>query len=180
MHFTKQQNNVQAFVNLHIRRIILFRRQHFLQEVFARFYFLGKITTEKTVILEVIRGFIFYSSILLQLSDHMLFIIEKILPKGADVPGGTCRTILADWMNTRDFLADWPGRRDKAFKLGVCRLKLDVWYANYNGNGLLFHVTQPTRRSHWKTLDLVLYLNHFSFSNPDITLTRNTYLNIKL
>jgi len=106
MHFTKQQNNVQAFSNLHIRRIILFCRQYFLQEVFARFYFLGKITTEKPVILEVIRGFIFYSSILLQLSDHMLFIIEKILPTGADVQGGTCRTILADWMNTRDFLAD--------------------------------------------------------------------------
>jgi len=47
MHFTKTQNNVQAFVNLHIRPIILFRRQYFLQEVFARFYFLVKVTVEK-------------------------------------------------------------------------------------------------------------------------------------
>jgi len=106
MHFTKQQNNVQAFANLHIRPVVLFRRQNFLQEVFARFYFLGKISTEKSVILEVIRGFIFYSSILLLLSGHMLFIIEKTLPAGADVPGGRCRTLLADWMPNRDILVD--------------------------------------------------------------------------
>jgi len=30
MHFTKTQNNVQALVNLHIRPIVLFRRQYFL------------------------------------------------------------------------------------------------------------------------------------------------------
>jgi len=34
-------------VNLHIRPIILFRRQYFFQEVFARLYFLIKITAEK-------------------------------------------------------------------------------------------------------------------------------------
>jgi len=32
---------------------------------------------------------------------------------------------------------------------------------------------------HWKILDLVLDLNDFSFSNPNQTLSRHTYLNIK-
>jgi len=32
---------------------------------------------------------------------------------------------------------------------------------------------------HWKILDLVLHLNYFSFSNPNQTLSRHTYLNIK-
>jgi len=32
-------------------------------------------------------------------------------------------------MRNRDFLADWPGRRDKALKPGLSRLKRDVWYA---------------------------------------------------
>jgi len=50
MPFTKKQNNVQAFVNLHIRPIIHFRRQHFLQEVFARFYFLVTIPAAKVSI----------------------------------------------------------------------------------------------------------------------------------
>ena len=27
--------------------------------------------------------------------------------------------MLADWMPNRDFLVDWPGRRDKAFKPGL-------------------------------------------------------------
>ena len=39
-----------------------------------------------------------------------------------------CKTTLADWMRDRDFLADWPGRRDKALKPGLSRLKRDVWY----------------------------------------------------
>jgi len=42
--FPKKQNNVQAFVNLHIRPIILFCSQYFRQEVFVRFYFIVKIT----------------------------------------------------------------------------------------------------------------------------------------
>jgi len=49
MHFTKKQNNVQTFVNLHIRPIILFCRQYFLQEVFVRFYFSWKSLKEKSV-----------------------------------------------------------------------------------------------------------------------------------
>ena len=32
-------------------------------------------------------------------------------------------------MRNRDFLADWPGRQDKALKPGLSRLKRDVWYA---------------------------------------------------
>jgi len=32
-------------------------------------------------------------------------------------------------MQNRDFLDDWPGRRDKAFKPGLSRLKRDIWYA---------------------------------------------------
>jgi len=31
--------------------------------------------------------------------------------------------ILSDWMSNRDFLVDWSGRRDKAFKPGLSRLK---------------------------------------------------------
>jgi len=30
-------------------------------------------------------------------------------------------------MPNRDFLIDQPGRRDKAFKPGLSRLKQDVW-----------------------------------------------------
>jgi len=37
--------------------------------------------------------------------------------------------ILADWMQNRDVLVDWPGRRDRAFKPGLSRLKWDVRYA---------------------------------------------------
>jgi len=47
MHFTKNQNNVQAFVKLHIRPIILFCTPYFRHEVFTRFCFLIKITAEK-------------------------------------------------------------------------------------------------------------------------------------
>ena len=32
---------------------------------------------------------------------------------------------------------------------------------------------------HWKILDEVLDLNYFSFSNPNLTLTRHTYQNTK-
>jgi len=86
MHFAKKQNNVQAFVNLHNRPIILFRRrkQYFLQEVFARFYLDVKITAAKVSInFTGDKGF----RILLLLSDHMLFVIEKIISTEADVPG---------------------------------------------------------------------------------------------
>jgi len=58
----------------------------------------------------MIRAFTFRFSIPLLLSEHMLF-------------------ILADSMPNQDFLVDWPGRRDKAFKLGLSLLKRDVWYA---------------------------------------------------
>jgi len=50
IHFTKKQNNVQAFVNLLICPIMLFRRQYFLQEGFVRFYFLVEITAGKASI----------------------------------------------------------------------------------------------------------------------------------
>jgi len=36
-----------------------------------------------------------------------------------------------NWMPNREFLVDWQGRRDIAFKLGLSRLKRDVWYACY-------------------------------------------------
>jgi len=86
MHFARKQNSVQSFVNLHNRPIILFRRrkQYFLQEVFARLYFLVKITPAKVSI-----NFTRHKGlrILLLLSNHMLFIIEKIISTGADVSG---------------------------------------------------------------------------------------------
>jgi len=83
MHFTRKENNVQAFVNLHIRLIILFCRQYFLQQVFVRFYFLVNIAAGKvTVNFTGNKGF----HILLS-SDHILFMIEKLLSAGADVPG---------------------------------------------------------------------------------------------
>jgi len=44
MHFTKKENNVQAFVNLHIRPIIRFGRQYFFHEIFLRFFILVKTT----------------------------------------------------------------------------------------------------------------------------------------
>jgi len=75
MHFTKTQNNVQAFVNLHIRPFVLFRRQYLLQEDFARFYFPVKVTAKKVSInFAGDEGF----HILLLLSEHMLCMIEKI------------------------------------------------------------------------------------------------------
>jgi len=56
IHFTTKQNNVQAFVNLLICLVMLFRRQYFLQ-VFVRFYFLVEFTTEKASITEIILTF---------------------------------------------------------------------------------------------------------------------------
>jgi len=73
IHFTKKQNNVQAFVVLHIRPIIVFCTQYFLQEVFVRFSFLVKISINW--LLQMIRAFTLCSSILLMLSGHMLFIL---------------------------------------------------------------------------------------------------------
>jgi len=35
-------------------------------------------------------------------------------------------------MHNREFLVDSPGRRDKAFKPGLSRLKRDIWYAYTN------------------------------------------------
>jgi len=37
--------------------------------------------------------------------------------------------MLTDWMPNRDFLFDWPGRRDKTVKPELFRQKRDVWYA---------------------------------------------------
>jgi len=88
MHFAKKQTNIQAFANLHNRAIILFRRrrQYFLQEVFVRFYILIKIIAAKVRInfnFTGDKGF----RILLLLSHYILFIVEKLLSTGADVPG---------------------------------------------------------------------------------------------
>jgi len=90
MHFTKTQNNVQALVNLHIRPIVLFRRQYFLQEVFVRFYFTVIVTATKVSInFTGDKEF----RILLLLSVQMLFIEEKIsLPELMYRP----KTILSD------------------------------------------------------------------------------------
>jgi len=74
MHFTKKQNNIKAFANLHIPPIILFSRgrQYLLQEVFVRFYFLVKITRGKVSInFTGDKGF--HIHILLLLSGRMLF-----------------------------------------------------------------------------------------------------------
>jgi len=49
MHVTKKRNNAQAFVNLHIRPIILLCREDFLEEDFVRFYFLVKNTAEVSI-----------------------------------------------------------------------------------------------------------------------------------
>jgi len=47
MHLSKKQNNAQAFVNLHIRPVILLCRQYFPEEIYVRFYFLVKSDQEK-------------------------------------------------------------------------------------------------------------------------------------
>jgi len=47
MHLTKKQNNAKAFVNLHIRPVILFCRQYFLEEIYVRLYLLVKSHQEK-------------------------------------------------------------------------------------------------------------------------------------
>jgi len=39
----------------------------------------------------------------------------------------SCRAMLPDWMPNREILVDQSGRRDKAFKPGLSRLKQDVW-----------------------------------------------------
>ena len=59
-----------------------FYKQYFLQNILARFYFLVKIPVVKFRI-----NFTGYTGfhILLMLSDHMLFILEKILSTWADV-----------------------------------------------------------------------------------------------
>jgi len=60
IHFTEKQNNVQAFVNLHICPIIIFCWQYFLQEVSARLYFLVNSQQEKSAfIFQMIRAFTF-------------------------------------------------------------------------------------------------------------------------
>jgi len=41
--------------------------------------------------------------------------------------------MMADCMLNRNFLGDWPGCRDKAFKPGLSRLKRDVWCADFSG-----------------------------------------------
>jgi len=78
MHSAKKK----AVLILHICAIILFLRQYVLQEVFARLYFLVKITAEKVSNVTGDKGFH-----ILLLSEHMLFIREKILSKEADAPG---------------------------------------------------------------------------------------------
>jgi len=72
-----KQNNVRAFVNLHIRSIIPIYKQYLLQEIFVRFYFLVEITAGKVSInFTDDKGF----HILLLLSDHMLFAIADEMP----------------------------------------------------------------------------------------------------
>ena len=68
MHSAKKK----AVLILHICAIILFLRQYVLQEVFARLYFLVKITAEKVSNVTGDKGFH-----ILLLSEHMLFIREK-------------------------------------------------------------------------------------------------------
>jgi len=53
--------------------------------------------------------------------------------------------MLADWMPNRDFLVDWPGRRDKAFIPGLSRLKRDVWYAYINQSVLCSTIQQSVK-----------------------------------
>ena len=69
MHSAKKQ----TMLILHICAIILFRRQYFVQEVFARFYFLVKTTAQKVSNFTGDKGFH-----IPLLSEHMLFIIEKL------------------------------------------------------------------------------------------------------
>ena len=73
IHFIKKQNNVEAFINSHIRLIILFCRQYFLQDIFVRFYFLVKVTAGK-VSINFKGDEVFH--ILLLLSDQMLFMMD--------------------------------------------------------------------------------------------------------
>ena len=35
---------------------------------------------------------------------------------------------MPDWMQNRNYLVDWPERRDKAFKPGLSQLKREEWY----------------------------------------------------
>jgi len=90
MHFTKRQNNFKAFVNLHIRPIILFYKQYFLQDIFVRVHFLVKITAGKVRInFTGDKGF----HMLLQHSASVIRPhaihnrLEKILSTRADPPG---------------------------------------------------------------------------------------------
>jgi len=71
MHFTKKQNNVQAFVNLHIHRTILFCREYSPQEICS--ILLSRKNHSKKVSINFTgdKGF----HILLLLSDHMLLMM---------------------------------------------------------------------------------------------------------
>jgi len=125
IHFTKKKNNVQNTPN----RIFAYTIRSSLNLCSILFYRKSNGKQKFVLILQVIIGFTFCSRILILLSDHILLIIEKILSTGDDVRGVGQYTGWAEWMLNRDFLVDWPGRRDKAFKPGLSRLKRDVWYA---------------------------------------------------
>jgi len=52
-------------------------------------------------------------------------------------------------MRNRDFLADWPGRRDKTLKPGLSHLKRDVWYAYVKAIKILWTDTAQAKRLTW-------------------------------
>jgi len=76
----------------------------------SRFYFLAKTTAEIVSNVTGDKGF----HILLLLPNHMLFITEKILSKGADAPG-----VGLSWLAERLTGTFWLTDRDSAFKPGL-------------------------------------------------------------
>jgi len=80
MNFTKKENNVQAFVNLRIRLIVLFRRQTFFKKCLLGFIFSQRSHQKKSVLtLQVIsdKGF----HIVLQHFTHIHR--QKVFNRGA-------------------------------------------------------------------------------------------------
>jgi len=118
MHFTKKQKNAQAFVNLHIRPIILFYKQYFMQDIFIRFYFLVKIKAGKVSInFTGNKGF------------HMLLQLCYSQYKNYLNESWCTRYVWLCWLTECLTGTFWLTDRDKAFKPGLNRLKRDVWYA---------------------------------------------------
>jgi len=107
MHFTKKQKKCSSICKF-THSPNTFRRLYFLQEDFARFYFLVKVTAKKVSInFTGDKGF----HILILLSDHMLCMIEKSF---TDYGCTRCSTIY--WMTECLTGTFWLTDRDACTK----------------------------------------------------------------